>query len=214
MKKQSPIMRWKNILYASLLLLLILNLTTTSVGALPYLSVDPPTEIISAPGEEKTIKINITDVEDLFGFDLWIDYNSSFLEVTEVTVVGTGQVVPTDPSKYSYADLSVNGTVKVGVAFLEALGAVPFDGNGTLLWITFNGTALGANTIDISDTQTYLYNSWAMEIEMDTAIDGEITVISEFPAAVTTLLLLMTTLAATLLGKIVWSRKRRGPATK
>lgn len=206
-------MRWKNILYVSLFLLLILNMATTGVSAQPYVSVDPPMASISALGVTKTIEINVTDVVNLYGFDLVVGYNYTLLEVTDVTPVGPNQVVPPASNQYTFLDTSVPGYVYVGVAFLEYMGAVPFTGNGTLIWITFNGTALGSGTIDIDENETYLYNNLGGTIVTDPPVDGEIEVVPEFPAAIATLLLLIATLAATFLGKIVWPRKRRGPAT-
>jgi len=58
-------------LYAPLFLLIIASIAITGVKAdpAPYMFVDPPTAEISAVGQNITIKVNVTTVSNLYGYE-------------------------------------------------------------------------------------------------------------------------------------------------
>jgi len=172
--------RRNNLVAASVLLFLIASMAINGVSAqLPSVYVEPPSEVISAIGETATVEVKVANVSGLYGYDMWVGYNSTLLELVSTSVTGTGQVVPPSPSQYSFFDVSLPGTVRVAVGFLSALGAPSFNGTGTLLWITFNGTTEGNSTVEIIDEQTDMYDRNALPIETEPPEDGEIIVIPE-----------------------------------
>lgn len=134
-----------------------------------------------------TVKINVYNITNLYGYDIVLYYNSSHLENTANTEKGTGQVCPVNTAQYTYADLSTPGTVSISVAFLEAMGALVFNGNGTLIWMTFKiiycppqntgvpgGYTWENTTLDISAGETFLYNKLGGTIVLDSMDDGEV----------------------------------------
>ena len=188
----------------------ILSWTKVSAIGLPRVYVDPPTSIISSSGESVTVEVKVANVSGLYGYDMWVGYNSTLLELVSTSVTGTGQVVPPSPSQYSFFDVSLPGTVRVAVGFLSALGAPSFNGTGTLLWITFNGTTEGNSTVDVINDQTFLYDRDALEITIERPpTDGEIIVIPEFSTILVASLMLIASLVAAYLGKTVWSKKQK-----
>jgi hypothetical protein len=213
-------MKSKSTVIAPLFLLLIVSMATPGASAnlsLPIVSVEPPTVTISAPGDSVMVEVNVTGVTNLYGYDLFVGYDNTTLEQNGISVIGPGQVVPVSSADYSFADISYSGMVIVNVGFLENPDHPPsFNGTGTLLWITFTGKAVGTSALKLNNTDVYpIYVSTLYNRNQDpipsTLIDGEIQVMSEFPTAVMTPLLMISTLAAVLLAKI-WLRKRRGPA--
>jgi len=207
--KLSLHMRRNNIVAASVLVLLIASMAIGGVNAqLPSVYVEPSSVTISAIGETATVEVKVANVSDLYGYDLWVGYNSSMLEMTGTSVTGSGQVVPSSPSQYSFFDVSVPGTVRIAVGFLSVLGAPSFNGTGTLLWITFNGTAEGISIADVVDDQIALYDPDALPIEIQAPEDGEIIVIPEFSTVLAVSLMLIAGLVAVYLGKTVRSKKR------
>ena len=133
-----PYLRRKYILLV--LLLLTSSMAVTGVNAnptKPYISVNPTQATIQAVGENVTIKVNVTNVENLYGWDIRLTYNKTLLEYVGRTVVGPNQVAPPDPDKYTLTDVSELGTLILGCAFSEVKDALPFNGSGVMEWITF-----------------------------------------------------------------------------
>jgi len=201
-------------LYAPLFLLIIASIAITGVKAdpAPYMFVDPPTAEISAVGQNITIKVNVTTVSNLYGYEFWLEYNSTLLTEAYITPDGLGQVAPSDPGFRAIDDLSTPGAVRYSLAFWPKPGPVyppSFNGSGTLAWITFNGTAEGVSGLNF--TRAKLFDTDGTSIITDPWVDGQITVIPEFPTAIIMPLFLIATLAATFLAKMVWSKKHRRP---
>jgi len=211
LKKNFPYFKWKNILLMPLFLLLITSMTTTSVKAQnPYLSVNPPTATINAVGQTVTITVNVTEVaQGLSGFDIRIYYNQSIVSYTKYnyTVDGPGQVFPPlGTGTRNFYDYSVAGDLYLSLT-LSYPTLVNATAGGTVVWITFQGLMEGISNLTFDDAWTFMFNYMGDPITTDPSNPGQITVIPEFPAAIATLLLLTTTLTATLLGKTIWSKK-------
>jgi len=210
LKKNFPYLKWKNILFMPLFLLLIASMTTTTVRAQnPMLFIDPPTATIDAVGQKVTITVNVTQVTNVGGFDIRINYNQSILSYTKnnYTVDGPGQLFPPlGTGTRNFFDNSGTGYV-----YLSLTMGYPtvMSGSGRVVWITFGGLMEGVSNLTFNPTFTKIFDSDGNPITQDPPGDGQITVIPEFPAAIATLLLLTTTLTATLLGKTVWSKKHR-----
>lgn len=143
-------MKAKRLLSISIVAMLIVSmvpLLSPSVGAAGRTA----DSVYIAPSEKKyssdtectyngttfTVELKVANVQELYGYDYFIGYNSTLLELVSTSVIGTGQVVPSSTSQYSWFDTSAAGTVKGAVGFLSVLGAPSFNGTGTMLWMTF-----------------------------------------------------------------------------
>lgn len=224
MRKYYLYLRWKNIFYASLLLLLIVTTVATGVSASPspYLHVEPPRAEIQNVDETVQVVVNCTDVVDYYGADFWLTYNKTILQPTSVVIDGPGQVAPTVPAQrdFSYSIASYNTThdvIKFSCTFVLGEGAATFDGNGTVAWITFKGIAVGVSTLTFDLTWTKMFELVEVApgvfipgvMDTDPPVGGEIEVLPEFPAAIATIVILIATLAAVFLRKMSLSRKRK-----
>ncbi|NIP52372.1 MAG: hypothetical protein GWO26_10405 [Phycisphaerae bacterium] len=152
-----------------------------------YLYVDPTPEIISAPGENKTITIKVFNVTNLYGWDLQLTYNDTLLEKVDITVVGPNQVAPAQVGNYTLTDVSTPGKIIFGCGFSGVQGALPFNGSGVLVWITFEGKMVGLSNLTFVEEMTFLWDPdgvsipttitlWAHDVAI-TDITGPATVI-------------------------------------
>jgi hypothetical protein len=123
-----------------------------------------------------TIKVNVSDVNDYYGFDMWLHYNSTVIEYVNITVDGPGQVAPTNPGQRITIDTSVLGTIKYSCVFVGAAGTPSFNGSGTLAWITFSATNVGSTALNFNTFWTNLWYRNATEMPMDPPLNGSITV--------------------------------------
>ena len=206
-------LRWKFMLHASLFLLLIASAGIMNVSAqVPYLSVEPVSVEISAIGESVNVTVVVHNVTDFYGCDFWLTYNDTLLQYTGYYHRGPGAVIGSLPdAALTLTDISVAGTVKVSILFKEAYVPRPdsFNGSGVVAWVEFEGLAEGVSPLSFVEMWTFLYNSAPGVITRDPCVPGEIIVIPEFPTATLVLLLLIVTLVAVLLGKKVWSKRRK-----
>lgn len=216
-------MKGKKTISASLIVVLIASMVMFGASvsfAAPgtQISVDPPVKefIGTSPGDylntNFVIKVNVTNVLNLYGWDIRLTYNSTLLQYVGRTVVGPNQVAPSQPANYTLTDVSVPGTIILGCAFSEVKGALPFDGSGVLAWITFEGKMIGVSDLDFVEGVTFLWDPNGMMISRDLCVGGEIEVIPEFPAAILLPLLLILTLIAVFLGKKFSQRSARMPS--
>lgn len=217
--------RWRSILYVSLFLLLTASLTTTHVSASPgpYVSVYPPSALVSLPGANSSVEVVVHNVSDCYGVDFWINYNSTLLSKLGLVDVhgpfdsGNPPIRPdpvTYPGGYVLTDISIPGTVRVSLTFVGALGAPSFNGTGTVCAITFQGDALGVSNLTFYEPTTKIWDPEGSGQPRDPSVNGEIEVIPEFPGAIITPVLMIATLAAALMAKMKWSRKRREPSVE
>jgi hypothetical protein len=142
---------------------------------LPQIFLDP-SEYTAGVNEVFTIKVNVSEVTDYYGFDMWLHYNSTILNYTAITVDGPGQVAPTNPAQRVITDWSVLGTIKYSCVFVAAAGAPSFNGSGTLAWISFKANNVGSTALNFNTYWTCLYYPNATVIPMDPPLNGSITV--------------------------------------
>ena len=202
----------KNILWMCLFLLLITGIVPVVQSQLTAFSVDPPEYTVSEPGETFTIDVNIINVPPFQRYKFKLEFDNTLLNATEVipgpvntpgTTYGPGKLVD---SEYVWTPLQ---NISDGFVWVTANLSQTFWGaNGTLMTINFTALEEGNCALHLYDT--LLINPLNYTLFHDT-IDGSITVIPEFPAAIVAPLLLIATLAAASLGKIFWSRKRKCP---
>jgi len=205
-----------------LILLLIANITPVKLNATPspYISLNPTEYEAESPGHSFTINVTINDITDLGVWEFKLNYNTTILDATYVSPTpyteNNTDWVPTDALGIFYPDGPPTIDDTIGQIWVGALVPAPLGGglNGSfpLVTINFTATAKGSCTLDLYNT--LLGDSYGNEIP-HTVIDGSVTVIPEFPPPTITPILLITTLAASLLGKKVWSGKRKQtPITK
>jgi hypothetical protein len=206
-------MSGKKALCVSLILLLAVSVALVSIPSVhalvPLISLSPATISVSAPGQNFTVDVNVTDVSDLKGVVCMLDYNASILNATLVSKTA----ITNDATKWLPID--ANGTFHwdgpptinntIGRVWVYPWGFTPFTGSGAVLSITFTAIAAGNSNLHFYFTQ--LLDSMADEIPHDVE-DGTVTVIPEFPTFIIVPLLLIATLAATL-AKMFWSKKRK-----
>lgn len=183
--------------------------------SLPLISLNPVEIIVPPPGESLpynfTVDVNITDVVNLWIFEFKLDYDTSLLDAISVipgpVVPETRMLSPIDTGTGEW--IPINDTLgRVSVVCTFLFPAMSYTGSDTLMTINFTATAEGSSALQFNSTG--LFDSGAYSISHD-KLDGSVTVIPEFPAFLVMPLLLIATLAAAFLGKMVWSRKRQGP---
>ena len=181
-------------------------------GSAPLISLNPMEYTAPEPGHSFTVDVNITDVFNLWVFEFQLYYDTNVLDAMNVT---PGPVVPeyrllgpVDPDTWEWIPINDTlGRVWVTCNFLSP--ASPFSGDDTMMTINFTAKAEGSSALSFDLTK--LLDSGYAPIGHN-YLGGSVTVIPEFPAFMVMPLLLVVTLAVTLLGKIFWSRKRREPA--
>jgi len=208
--------------HAFLILLLIANITPAKLNAtpLPYISLNPTQYEAESPSHSFTINVTINDITDLGAWEFKLNYNTTILDAISVSPTpyteNNTDWVPTDAVGIFHPDGPPTIDDTIGQIWVGALVPAPLGGGLTgsfpLITINFTATEKGNSTLDLF--YTGLGDSWGDPID-HTAIDGSVTVIPEFPPPTITPILLITTLAASLLGKKVWSGKRKQtPITK
>lgn len=201
-------MRVKTLCSTFFLTLFLTGMTVMPVGAQQAtVSVFPASYTVPDIGLTFTVNITVQNVHDLYGWELKLYYPNDILNGTSVTegpflkTEGIFTFFQTPEFKDSY-----NETHGRLTALCLRIGEVPgVDGNGVLATITFNSTstngpeALHLDNVELSDSD-------ADKIPC-TTVDGEITVIPEFPAALILPLLTVLTSVAIALKKTAWSTK-------
>lgn len=163
-------------------------LTESSVAqGSAQVSLAPATATIGI-GETVTVDIRISNVNNLFGADVRLTFDSNILEVVDANSLVPGiQITPgTFPDigggQGFVAENSVtNGNIGYAVTLLSP--APPVSGSGTLATITFRGKNSG--TSNISFTSVLLSDSSANQIPA-TSSGGSITVGAAAPTATPT----------------------------
>jgi hypothetical protein len=205
-----------------LLLLLICALNTANsilkVNANPTTTVSilPPTVTINAPGENVTVDLNITDVTNLYGYEIMIWYSNSILNATSAVRPPGHFMEPTDPAKQFIPKWEIKNNYnathgRIWLGFTLLAPEAPKSGSGILARITFQGLSIGTTQIKI------LYPGYQYPAKLadntgapipNTAQDGEIIVIPEFPSMVIPLILVLPFTAAYTLKTIRAKRKQ------
>lgn len=193
------------------LIVSVILMNGSAQGVAPLISLNPMEYEASAPDHSFTVDVNITDVFNLYVFEFQLYYDTNLLDAMNVTpgpvVPATRLLGPVDPETWEW--IPINDTLgKVWVVCNFLSPASPFTDDGTLMTINFTATAEGSSALHFEFTK--LLDPEGKPISHN-KLDGSVTVIPEFPSSIVTPLLLIATLAATFLAKMVWSRKRLGP---
>jgi hypothetical protein len=161
------------------------NIFITQVNAqATEVKVEPSTQEIGADGvllptPPCTITISVTNVVDLFTWQIRLYFNSAILRYDEAWlpeghVFDDKMTVPVTPLEGS----DENGTyIDYGCSLILIEDA--FAGSGVLCQINFTGFAPGSSALSFSETgpgrATFLLNSWSQDMDFDVT-DGNITV--------------------------------------
>jgi len=112
--------------------------TTTTVYVNPEIT-------FGAPGQNFAINIDISEVFDLYGWEVRLRWNSSLLNVTQVT---EGSFLKTGGE--TFFTYKLNNTEGYIIIDCTLLGDTPgVKGNGTLLTIVFKAKAKGECVLDL-----------------------------------------------------------------
>lgn len=187
------------------ILLLVISTSVAGVRAqtTPTISVYPTSYEAENIGVIFQTNVTVQGVTDLAGFEFKLGYDTAVLTATEIVDGGIYE------SYFPLISEIYDAEGYLHYSVMELTGVVSFDGDGILATITFNATGLGETALDLYDT--ILGDSLGDPITHD-LIDGQVTVVPEFPAALIMPLFLIVTLVAVILTKTVWSRKRRAPS--
>lgn len=145
---------FKRVLRIALVLMVSASLlhTFTVIGSLATVSIQPRITKVWGTDEVFTINITVTDVTNLYGWEIKLYYDSSILNGTSVSegsfLKSAGETFfnSTFNDKYD----ATHGRIK---AFNTLLGETPgVNGTGVLFTVTFKTRNLGISALDLEDT--------------------------------------------------------------
>ena len=142
--------------------------------------VDPTSQDVSAG--PFTVDINVTNVDDLYGWEFKLYYDTTILTATSVTGNGTGKILQSG----QFFVHERNDTTGLVWASCSLTGDVPgVSGSGDLATITFTLDGSGTSQLDLNPTKLigYDYTNKRTCLMTHTAVDGSVTVtgVVEFP---------------------------------
>jgi len=145
MKKKKPVEAL--LIFTLILVSAVVMVSTSAEPQLPKLFPDPPSYTAALPGEVFTIDINISNVQNLAGYEFRFGYNTTLLDIVDA-VVGP---FPPRPLVWHLIEIhEPEGYVLVQVV------CNPTQGNGTLATITFNATYAKTASCNLDLHETYL----------------------------------------------------------
>lgn len=147
-------MKPKLFLSFSIAFFILLNQASFVWAEDAIISIEPSFQSIPQVGVTFTINVSISNVENLFGYDFILWYNTSVLDCLSVEWPGNHFLTPTkDPNNFFWIKTieddfnETTGAVRV-VATLTN-GEPPKNGSGLLVKITFNSTATGLSPLQL-----------------------------------------------------------------
>jgi hypothetical protein len=212
-----------NLLKKILLLLLVINALTLANSTVKVnaqqakLSVLPSTAKINNPGENVTIDLNITDVTNLYAYEIKIYYLNSIVNATDVVrppghfmepvIDPANQFIPKWEIKNNFN--ATHGQIWIGFTLLNPEPAK--SGSGILAKITFKGLSVGITQVIIAypgyQYPAKLADNTGSAIP-NVAENGTINVVPEFPS-MAILIILMLMFTTTYMLKTIRSKKKQ-----
>jgi len=184
-----------------------------------------PAENSVRVGETLTVNITISNVQNLYGIDLTLDWNSSVLQIIKnETILGVelrpggvlhGSHISYDINSYAPGDVIITqdtASQQTGEFHLVATSSSPspsFNGSGIVAVLTFNVTSVGHSTLNLegqlADHPLSGDNSQEIIAQFN---DGSINaVIPEFPQAALLIVLVALVTIAVLFSKKLHKKK-------
>lgn len=194
----------KSLLVVFISMLFLNAFSTHANAAETNVAPDPLSMQIGQIGENATVTVKVTNVTDLFTWQVRLYFNSSILNCTsESAWLPTGHVFDNKSivPVAAVVDSDDNGTYIDYGCTLIFLGE-EYTGNGTLCQINFTGMAEGSSALSFgaSPSTTFLLDHEGVDITFGVT-GGEIIVIPEFPTLAIMSLLVTLTLVVTLIAK-------------
>jgi len=195
-----------------LLMLLLIQVAVVQAAPETVVKVEPPSSYANID-ETFTINLTVADVQNLYGIDVTLYWNSSILQVVSVDLRlgveshpdGVLHESPSPPYIQENNVIQEQGTYRLAATSMAP--SPSFNGTGNIVRITFVVISPGNCTLDL-ETELWDYpppNQGSMPIE-HTTIDGFFGLISEFPnVLILPLFIILTTFAVVFCKKI--SRK-------
>ena len=163
-------------------LLLLTAVATTHAQPLPATVAAAPEVVELAAGSTAQIALTVTDVRDLYGFDLALEFDPAVVEVVDAdaaldgTQVGFGTLLDAGFVIRNTAD---NQLGRVHFVMTQLSPSPPKTGSGTLLVLTLRGKQAGA-TSPLTPVRARLAGPQGNEI-LSTAVGGQIRVVANQP---------------------------------
>lgn len=196
----------------SLLLLYVFCNGATSVNAQETIVyIDPPSLLISQIGETFSINISISNVTNLFGYDIMLWYNTTMMDCINIEWPKNHFLTPIlNPANiFKIKDIEddyneTTGAVRVVATLLD--DEPPKNGSGLLVTITFKSTAPDGPSPLKLYWPGYPYPVKLSDPDANpipcSGTDGEVTVIPELPPLSLIFLLIILTFSVYLFKKI------------
>ena len=165
--------------------------------------VEPPSIVDLLPGSTVTVEIWIRNVTDLQILEFHLGYNTTVLNATSIAYGGIF-----GDTYFLWGSEIWDDLGWLAYSISPPLPVTPFNGSGRAAIINFTVDSLGDSALDLYETA--LRDSDGQLIDHET-IDGSVVVIPEFPPSMIMPLFLIITLAV-ILGKMIGSRRGRGPS--
>jgi hypothetical protein len=193
-----------------LLAITLMRMIVTGAGAQQAtVGLVPASYTVPNVGLTFSLNVTVQGVENLYGYEFKLFYPNDILNGTNVTqgpFLKTGRV-STVFYTFNFTDHYSATCGILNILSLRTGNTPGVNGNGTLVTITFTSTSTsGPETLHLADVKLSDPDNVAIPF---TVVDGEVTVVPEFPAVVAALPLLMVlSLIAITLGRRI--RNHRG----
>jgi hypothetical protein len=139
------------------ILAVVLAYVILSSRSSTVLSVEP-NAVEEATGQNFTVNVSISNIADLYGWQLELSWNSSLLNVTSVT---EGSMLKSSGNSTFFSPVVNNAAGNLSALCTRILSfgssVTGVSGNGTLMMIQFEVVGSGACDLNLYDTQ--LFNS-------------------------------------------------------
>jgi hypothetical protein len=121
-----------------------------------------PSTVSADVGQSFAINVTVVNVQNLYGVDVVVNWNSSVLQLVNADV----RLAPTDADGVLYNSstdsvwIQANNLTSPGSYEISATSvgpAPPFNGTGNIVIITFNVTGSGYSSIDLTESQLWNY---------------------------------------------------------
>jgi len=133
-------------------ILISLHFRPPVTGALAKISVEPHISKVWGNGEVFTVDITVTDITNLYGWEVTLYYDPSILNGTSVS---EGYFLKSAGETYFNSTLDDNSNATTGrvKAFGSLIGEIPgVNGTGVLFTVAFYTVRLGISPLDLEDT--------------------------------------------------------------
>jgi len=178
-------------------------------SAQTIVKVDPPTISVNK-GEVFTVNITVIDVQNLYGVEVDVRWNTSLLQLMDVDIRLGVNSHPDGVLYEHFINITQENTGEYTIAATSYTPAPPFNGSGNIIRITFQAIDDGETAIDL-ETKLYDYPP-PDRVQREsqpipyTTINGTIIIIPEFSNAI--ILVIFLIIATTLLTLLARNQKK------